>query len=139
MTTGDGIVFGFGISAVIGAIAWRLALLRWKKRHDALVSGYVQVRGVVTDNRVDGSGSDTDYYQIVTYEVSGTKYLFVNDSRSYTPWPIGKPFDVAYDPQQPSTAVEAKYDDAWDKKLIAVMAIAGILIAAEAWTGGIFT
>lgn len=88
---------------------------------------------------MDDTGSDTDYYQIVTYEVGGTKYLFINDSRAYRPWPIGVPFDVAYDPQQPSTAVEVNYDDAWDKTLIAAMAIAGILIATEAWTDGIFT
>lgn len=133
MTDGGRLVFGFGLIVVVACLAWRMALARWKRRHDARVARYVRTRGTVTDNRVDGSGSDTDYYQVVTYEVGGTPYIYVHDSRAYRPWPVGEPFDVAYDPKQPSTAVEADFDDAWDKKLIVAFAIGGMLITWAGW------
>lgn len=135
MSTGDKIVFGFGIFLIVCAIAWRLALVVWKRRHDAVVASYVRVRGIVTDNYVDGSGSDTDYYQVVSYEVDGTQYKYTHDSRAYSPWPVGVPFDVAYDPARPTTAVEAVCDDGWDKKLIIALVVGGVIIASAAWIG----
>lgn len=133
MTTGDRIVFGFGIFVIVACAAWRIALWRWKKRHDDKVAAYVRARGTVTDNRVDEAGSETDYYQIVSYEVAGTTYQYVHDSRAFRPWPVGQPFDVAYDPANPQTAVEADYDDGWDKKLIVAFAIGGAAFATAAW------
>lgn len=135
MTAGDKIVLCFGVFLIACAIVWRLALVVWKRRHDAVVAGYVRVRGVVTDNYVDGSGSDTGYYQVVSYEVDGAQYQYTHVSRAYRPWPVGEPFELAYDPAQPTTAVEADYDDSWDKKLTVALSVGGLVFIGAAWVG----
>ena len=116
----------------VGVIVWRRWLKGLKRKHEALVALRPTALGTITGNKEVG---DDAFNPVISYTVKGTTYSIVHPDNSYIRYVTGVTMAVAYDPERPSDAVVAVFDDSWDQKLTKFLGWCGVLIIIGALTG----